>query len=138
MIKLFKTTLLQKVVDKARLWPSLIELHTVSLEYIRIGNGGSLNTPNDQPSNIFPITPFCFLDKRLLLDPPYMNLLIMEIYDRTKLTFLPWLIVLLEFVTKLQGRKKLRATGENHFLGQLVLRQFGRCGGYSQTRFLSF
>ena len=64
MVKLFKT-MLHKVMDDARRLPILIELQTFTVETIRIVNDRPLPTSSDQPNDLLPITPSCFLEQKL-------------------------------------------------------------------------
>ena len=64
MVKLFKTALRQ-VVGHARRLPTLIELQTFTLDAVRIVNDRPLTTLSDQPNDLLPITPSCFLGQGL-------------------------------------------------------------------------
>ena len=60
MVKLFKNALLQ-VMGRARRKSTLIELQTFASDAVRIVNDRPLTTPSDQPNDLKPITPSCFL-----------------------------------------------------------------------------
>ena len=60
MVKLFKTALRQ-VVGHARRLPNLIKLQTFTLDAVRIVNDRPLTTLSDQPNDLLPISPSCFL-----------------------------------------------------------------------------
>ena len=64
MVKLFKTALLQVVGHALRL-PTLIELQTFTLDAVRVVNDRPLTTLSDQPNDLLPITPSCFLGQGL-------------------------------------------------------------------------
>ena len=56
MVKLIKTALRQ-VAGHARRLPTLIELHTFTLDAVSVVNDRSLTTLSDQPNDLLPITP---------------------------------------------------------------------------------
>ena len=125
MVKLFKTTL-YKVMDNARHLPTLIALQTFAVETVRIVNDRPLTTPSDQPNDLFPITPSCFLGQKLApctpSGEPHDNGDLRRDYAyNSTLAHQFWLSWIKGYVTSLQGRKKWRATRENLFPGQLVL-----------------
>ena len=64
MVKLFKTTL-RRIIGHARRIPTLIELQTFVSDAVRIVNDRPLTTPSDQPNDLLPITPSCFLGQKL-------------------------------------------------------------------------
>ena len=64
MATFFKTTL-YKVMNSARRLPTLIELKPFTVDAVRIVNDRSLTTPNDEPKNLLPVTPSCFLGQKL-------------------------------------------------------------------------
>ena len=69
MVKLFKNALLQ-VMGRARRKPTLIELQTFASDAVRIVNDRPLTTPRDQPNDLEPITPSCFLGQHLAPNTP--------------------------------------------------------------------
>jgi len=64
MVKLFKNALLQ-VMGRARRKPTFIELLTFSSDAVRIVNDRPLTSLSDQPNDLLPITPSCFLGQKL-------------------------------------------------------------------------
>ena len=125
MVKLFKTTL-YKVMDNARRLPTLIELQTFTVETVRIVNDRPLTTPSDQPNDLLPITPSCFLGQKLapctLSGESHDNGDLRRDYAYNSTLAHQFRLSLIKgYVTNIQGRKKWRATRENLFPGQLVL-----------------
>ena len=124
MVKLFKTAL-REVVGHARRLPTLIELQTFTLDAVRIVNDRPLTTLSNQPNDLLPITPSCFLGQGL---SPYTPLA--KFHDKgdlrrdytynATLAHKFWLSWAKGYLTNLQGRKKWRTCKENLYPGQLV------------------
>ena len=113
-------------MDNARRLPTLIELQIFTVETVRIVNDRPLTTPSDQPNDLLPITPSCFLGQKLApctpLGEPHDNGDLRRDYAyNSTLAHQFWLSWIKGYVTNLQGRRKWRATRENLFPGQLVL-----------------
>ena len=125
MVKFFRTALRQ-VVGHARRLPTLIELQTFTLDAVRIVNDRPLTTLSDQPNDLLPITPSCFLGQGLT---PYTPLgkfhdkgdLRRDYTYNATLAHKFWLSWAKGYLTNLQGRKKWRTCKENLYPGQLVL-----------------
>ena len=64
MVKLSKNAL-NKTMENARRTPALIELQTFVVDAVRIVNDRPLTTVSDQPNDLLPITPSCFLGPEL-------------------------------------------------------------------------
>ena len=125
MVKLFKTALRQ-VVGHARRLPTLIELQTFTLDAVRIVSDRPLTTLSDQPNDLLPITPSCFLGQGLA---PYIPLgkfhdkddLRRDYTYNATLAHKFWLSCAKGYLTNLQGRKKWKTCKENLYPGQSVL-----------------
>ena len=125
MVKLFKNALCQ-VVGRARRKPTLIELQTFTLDAVRIVNDRPLTTPSDQPNDLLPITPSCFLGQQLAPNSPLGSFhdkgdLRRDYLYNTTLAHQFWLSWAKSYLINLQGRGKWRAVRENLYPGQLVL-----------------
>ena len=125
MVKLFKTTL-RRIIGHARRIPTLIELQTFVSDAVRIVNDRPLTTPSDQPNDLLPITPSCFLGQKLA---PYTPLgtfhdkgdLRRDYAYNSTLAHQFWLSWAKSYLINLQGRGKWRTIRDNLYPGQLVL-----------------
>ena len=69
MVKLFKNAL-GRVLEQTCRKPTVIELQTFFSDAVRIVNDRPLTTPSDQPNDLSPITPSCFLGQHLSPNTP--------------------------------------------------------------------
>ena len=65
----------------------LIELQTFTLDAVRIVNDRPLTTPSDQPNDLLPITPSCFLGQQLAPNSPLGSLLIISTIPPRRINF---------------------------------------------------
>ena len=125
MVKLFKDAL-GRVLEQTRRIPTLIELQTFFSDAIRIVNDRPSTTPSDQPNDLSPITPSCFLGQHLSPTTPLCafhekgDLRRDFIYNST-LADKFWLSWMKSYLPTLQGRNKWRTLQTNLVRGQLVL-----------------
>ena len=100
---------------------TLIELQTFTLDAVRIINDRPLTTLSDQPNDLLPVTPLCFLGQGLA---PYT--LLGKFHDKgdlrrdytynATLAHKLWLSWVKGYLTNLKGRKKWRTCKENLYL----------------------
>ena len=114
------------MMERARRKPSLIELQTFASDAVRIVNDRPLTTPSDQPNDLEPITPSCFLGQHLAL-----NTLLGSFFDKgdlrndytynALLAHKFWLSWVKGYLINLQGRKNGGPVRRIFCPGQLVL-----------------
>ena len=114
------------MMGRARRKPTLIELQTFASDAVRIVNDRPLTTPSDQPSDLEPITPSCFLGQHLAPNTPLGTFrdrvdLRNDYTCNATLTQKFRLSWVKGYFINLQGHKKWRTCNQNLYPGQLVL-----------------
>ena len=142
MVKLIKRALVQ-VMGEARRKPSLIELLTFVSDAIRIVKDRPLTALSDEPNDLKPLTPSCFLGQHLAPNTPVSafhdrgDLRNDYLYNAT-LAQKFWDCWMKSYLPTLQGRSKWRTLRENLTVGQLVLvgdaEDLSKCGAYRLGR----
>ena len=106
--------------------PTLIELQTFASDAVRIVNDRPLTTPSDQPNDLLPITPSCFLGQHLAPNTPLGTFhdkgdLRSDYLYNSCLAHQFWMSWIKGYITTLQGRGKWQNIRDNLHVGQLVL-----------------